>query len=685
MIFFFLLSTVIIFFTPFICKVQLYSQENTKFYRIFFRDKGPEKFEHGTKIYDETLNIISPKAISRRKKVLDYAIPVFYEDAPVYDNYIENVRKITPNIRAVLRWHNYIVVETNDQDIKKIEKLDFVKKIQETSSSFFSLSKRENLTEQKKNVLNLISLDECSNCGVIEYGKSFQQLFLMNIIKFHEMGINGAGVTIGFLDNGFRWREHNAIKNSKVIGEYDFINLDSVTSNQQGDRPDQDTHGSIVFATVSSYYNGKLIGAAPCASFYLGKTEDMNGERRIEEDYYSAGIEWLESKGVDVISTSLGYFNFDSTEIEYNYSHLDGKSTLSSMTINRAVFLGVVCVTAAGNSGPQEKTIITPADADSVIAVGATMPDGKTPANFTSRGPRVDGKIKPDLSGLGNQVYTINPADNDGFTFANGTSLATPLLSGAISLLLSVFPELRPYEIRELMKSYGSQSDNPDASLGWGIPNIYNAALSYGIIISPLSTYRVLNFQKIAVFLSSKSEIIKSEIQVRFTGNDNFSTFQLYKSTEDNLYTADIPLSMFNKQPAEVFVIVEDYYSKRIYPYNSEKGILIFPDSELIQCGVDFTKLPRFDNPQISAFAFPSTVKQFSGKIKINVMLNEFSDVYIKVYNLTGQLTYSQYFSAREPGLAEYQIPVSDLAIGNYFVVIRQKSKSDIIKFVVIG
>jgi hypothetical protein len=262
--------------------------------------------------------------------------------------------------------------------------------------------------------------------------------------------------------------------------------------------------------------------------------------------------------------------------------------------------------------------------------------------------------------------------------------MATPLISGSIGLLLSVFPELRTYEVRDLLKKSGSQSTNPDASLGWGIPDLFNAAQEYGIIISPITTYKVLNFQKIAVFISSKFNIIKTEILVKFKGQDFFTTFQLYKSSIENLYSSDIPLSLFNNQPAEVFVIVEDIYKKRTYPYNSEKGIMIYPESDIIQCGVDFTKLPKFDNPEISAFAYPSLIKQYSDNIKINVILNEFSDVYIKIYNLTGQLMTSQYHSGREPGLAEFLLPVSNFSIGNYFAVIKQKSKTDIIILVVI-
>ncbi|MCX7737151.1 MAG: S8 family serine peptidase [Candidatus Kapabacteria bacterium] len=662
----------------------LKSEEIFKTYRVFFKDKGPEKFQTGTKIFEETLNIISKKALDRRKKVLNIETPIFYDDAPVYNEYIDAVLKIAPKLRAVLRWHNYIVIEATESNINKIKSFPFVKKVQETSSTLFSQSKYENNQQLKKNILNLISLDECSNCGVIEYGKSFQQLNLMNVIKFHEMGINGDGVTIGFLDNGFRWKIHNGVKNSKVLAEYDFINRDSITANQEGDRPDQDGHGSIVFSIVSSFYNGKLIGVAPCASFYLGKTEDMSGERRIEEDLYAAGIEWLESQGVDVISTSLGYFNFDSTEVEYSYSNLDGRSTLPAKTINKAVYYGVVCVTAAGNAGPNPKTIITPADADSVIAVGATMPDGKTPANFTSRGPRYDEVIKPDLSAMGNTVYTINPNETDSFINANGTSMATPLISGSIGLLLSVFPELKPYEIREMLKKTASQSNNPDPILGWGIPDFFKAALEYGIIISPISTYKLLNFQKIAVFIFSKYSITKSELLVKFKGQQDFKSFKLYKSSNENLYTTDIPLSLFNNEAAEVFIIAEDNYTKRTYPYNSKMGVLIYPESEIIQCGVDFTKLPRFDNPNISAFVYPSIIMQNSDYVKINIMLQEPSDTYIKVYNLTGQLVYNQYYPIRDPGLAVYLLPVNNFAIGNYFAVIKQKSKTDIVKFVVI-
>jgi len=96
-----------------------------------------------------------------------------------------------------------------------------------------------------------------------------------------------------------------------VIKEYDFIQKDTITADEDGktpvDEPGQDSHGTLTLSVVGGYKEGTLVSPAFGAQFILAKTEYVPTESRVEEDNWAAGIEWEESYGVDVVSSSLGY------------------------------------------------------------------------------------------------------------------------------------------------------------------------------------------------------------------------------------------------------------------------------------------------------------------------------------------------------------------------------------------
>ena len=136
----------------------------------------------------------------------------------------------------------------------------------------------------------------------LDYGDAFPQLAVINVPEVHDIWIDGTDITVGMLDNGFRWRTHEAMLNTDVRGEFDVINGDSLTENEEGDLYGQDAHGTVTFSALASFKEGRIIGPAFNAAFYLAKTEVNGSETQIEEDYWVEGIEWLEARGASIVS-----------------------------------------------------------------------------------------------------------------------------------------------------------------------------------------------------------------------------------------------------------------------------------------------------------------------------------------------------------------------------------------------
>ena len=660
----------------------VFSQTGT--YRVFFKDKGPNEFKTGSELYNSTLKLYNERALKRRSKVITPDSIITYDDAPVYKPYIDTCLLLGSELKLKLRWKNYIVVICDSIVADSIGKLYFVSKVQATGNKL-TAQNAENATKINTIYVNdENNIQYYENCENYDYGPSFRQAQLMNVPLIHSFGINGKGVLIGFLDTGFRWKSHSSLVNASVKGEYDFVNNDSITGNEDGDSGKQDEHGTAVFSLTGGFSQGNLIGIAPNADFLLSKTENLSGEKHLEEDNFASAIEWMESQGVDITSSSLGYMRFDSTDSNYKYSELDGKTTIVSQAVNNAVKRGVICITAAGNSGPNPGTIVSPGDADSAITVGAVSPDGKTPASFTSRGPRIDGKIKPDISGMGVQVFAANVSEPYSFGFGGGTSFATPLVSGAVGLIMQVFPELKPWEVRSLLLSTSSNKENPDDTLGYGIPNIMNAMLKRGIIISPISTYKLNQYQRIIVYLASSQKLINTELNIKFSGTGQFEKYKLYPTVYQYQYTADIPLSRFNSEIAECYIIAEDLEKTRRYPYYEDEFVTIEPYSRKVQCGVPVSQTEEFAKDKPEAYLYPSIIEDSRNEIELIVPLSGKSNVQIDLYDLLGNRIHSNIFESRESGIASYPVSIQNLSIGSYFLNVIFNGKIESIPFIII-
>src|SRR6266545_5004941 len=309
-------------------------------------------------------------------------------------------------------------------------------------------------------------------CGVTPgddpvLGPSAMPYRQLHLRPLTDQGIDATGVRIAILDTGFD-TANPAFNGITITAQHDFVFGDDVVKNEPADDPSAQFHGTATWSLFAGEVAGRLHGIARGASFLLAKTEDVRSETRVEEDNYVAAFEWADSIGVDIVSSSLGYLSFDNG-FSYTPSQLNGDVAVTTVAADMAVQRGILVVTAAGNDGPFSRTLSTPADADSVLTIGAEDSLG-TIAIFSSRGPTADGRIKPDFTAPGAAVCVLTGIDQVGRE--DGTSFATPLLAASAALVNQMHPSLLPMELRAAFRSTATKRAAPDTIYGWGRPDV---------------------------------------------------------------------------------------------------------------------------------------------------------------------------------------------------------------------
>jgi len=291
-----------------------------------------------------------------------------------------------------------------------------------------------------------------------------------------DQGIDGTGVRIGMLDTGFD-TANPAFTGITITAQHDFVFNDSVVKDEPGkDAAGAQWHGTATWSLFAGDVPGRLHGIARGAHFLLAKTEDIRSETRVEEDNYVAALEWADSIGVDIVSSSLAYLSFDNG-FSYTPSQLNGDVAVTTVAADMAAQRGILVVTAAGNEGPGSRSLWTPADGDSVLAIGAEDSLG-TIAFFSSRGPTADGRIKPDFTAPGVAVCAVTGSGTVGRL--DGTSLATPLLAASAALVKQMHPALLPMDLRAAFRNTATKRASPDTMYGWGRPDVTAAAVFPG-------------------------------------------------------------------------------------------------------------------------------------------------------------------------------------------------------------
>jgi serine protease AprX len=518
-----------------IISVSLYAQDkaDTKYWLIF-KDKGKFKYDEviipGTEAYKAGTALLSDRAIDRRLKVLPEENLIDFGDLPLETSYISQIEKLGIEIIAKSRWFNGVSAYLTKDQLEKVKKLDIISQIKTVNKLY------------KQNIISLAPV-ECGEYynnnyfiskdpkNILNYGKSFDQMNQIDVPKVHNLGITGRGVLVASLDDGFNWRNHEALKDLKVLEEYDFVNKDDHTYSEQNqkyeDSYDQSGHGTATFSTMAGFKEGKLIGPAYNSEFLLCKTEYVATETPMEEDFWLEAAEWVESKGADVITSSLVYKEFDKpyTENSYKYENYDGKTCITTLAGARATYLGVVVLNAMGNySQTAIPSLGSAADGDSIISVGAVMNDGNI-ASFSSNGPTSDGRIKPDVCALGVYVYLASKERSNAYESGNGTSFSTPITAGVCALILSAHPELTPMQIREALRMTANNSSTPNNIYGWGLINAYNALLYYGMAWSNDAVFtKEGNELKVSISLASKYLIDGNSVKI-FYSTDDRKTF----------------------------------------------------------------------------------------------------------------------------------------------------------------
>jgi len=320
------------------------------------------------------------------------------------------------------------------------------------------------------------------------FGPSAMPFRQMNLFPLVNAGLRGSGVRIAIFDTGFE-TELAAFEDVAVLAQHDFVFGDSVVRNEAVDVLHASRHGTEVWSLLAAGLPTVIVGIAPEAEYILAKTEDVRSETRVEEDNYVAALEWADSLGADIVTSSLSYFQFDDG-FSYSFADLNGDVAVTTVAPDSAVARGIVVTTAVGNDGARGfRSLSTPADGDSVIAVGAEDSLGVL-AGFSSRGPTADGRLKPDLTAPGQSIFVLNPMATSGFSRVNGTSFSTPIIAGTIALIRELHPMLSPTDILEALRRTGTRREAPDSSRGWGRPDATaTATFPHGLdIASPVDS-----------------------------------------------------------------------------------------------------------------------------------------------------------------------------------------------------
>jgi len=434
------------------CVDSLYSQE-TKMYRLLLKDKGNPSFSLA-----EPDNFLSLKSIERRNR---QSLPVDSFDLPLDPAYLEAISGTGAVIRTYSKWVKTVVVYLDDMEILPLlENLPFI-------DSLYCVWK--GILPDETNIRADISFDtDFWKNAINSYGAGFTQIALNDGHLLHEAGFQGKGMAIAVLDGGFINVDKIDYFSQERIKEIKGFNHEINNILREGI-----DHGTQVLSCMLSGKSGEMIGTAPEADYYLFRTEVANEEFPVEEDYWIAALEYADSLGVDIVTSSLGYATFDDSDMNHTQEQLDGRTIPISKAANLAASRGILLFNSAGNEGNKNwRKVNFPADAENVIAVGSVGNDSIR-SSFSSLGFTADKRIKPDLMAMGYHASVVESSGK--IVQSNGTSFSTPILAGLAACLWEALPELNSFDMLDLLRETGDHFQYPDSLMGYGIADVYKA------------------------------------------------------------------------------------------------------------------------------------------------------------------------------------------------------------------
>ena len=623
---------------------------------IIFKDKGP----HSDAYLSFPQNVVSEKSLQRRTKVFDSNSLLEQTDLPVYSNYIEQVESLGFRLKQKSKWFNAVSGYIPISALNSISVLPFVNQIDLVARLPRNY---EEIGPQFQIEVSSSNFSSVQNSNLFDYGNSLTQLQQISVPTVHNLGYTGQGVTICVMDAGFNRLSHEVFATMNIIAKYDFVNHDPGV----GDSTDmgEGSHGTQTLSAIGGFKQGKLIGPAFNSNFILAKTENTDSETPIEEDNWIAALEWADSIGVDVTSTSLGYLGYDAPFVGYTWQNMDGNTARITIAGDLAVKKGIVVVNSAGNEGfnSTHNTLGAPADGDSIIAVGSVGSSGIR-SGFSSVGNTVDGRIKPDIMAMGSGVTLASPYSNTTYTTGSGTSFSCPLAAGVAALILSYNPSLTPIQVRDAMRNTASRSQNPDREYGWGIINALNA----------------INFATPVELLSLNAEIIGKNVQLNWitATETNSYGFSIERSRNNSSFeevgfvnAAGNSSSIKNYKFVDNLTVSGKYYY-RLKQIDMDGTFEYSPEVEVsINNPDDFSLSQNYPNP-----FNPST------KVKYSVPFN--SNVKLVLYDVLGNKIGQIFEGTKDAGIYEATISANDfsfpLTSGIYFLKLETENFQKSIK-----
>ena len=436
---------------------------------VYFNDKPNAVTQLNT-----PLNFLTQRALDRRTT---QGIALNVNDVPIHQPYIDQITAANGiTVKAKSKWLNCLHIRGSVADINALTLFAFVNHVHFADDA---LNAKTATPSQPIPINKQLDVTTTFN-----YGDSQNQIQMLNGHLLHQANYTGTGKIIAVLDSGFINVNTTApfqrlFTNNLILGGYNYVN-------QSTNVYALHNHGTLTLSCMGGFVDGELVGTAPDAKYYLFVTEDVAEENPVEESYWVEAAEEADRLGADIISTSLGYYQYDNPNYSYQYSDLTGNIAFASQGANIAFSKGMIVVASAGNSGGNPSPfnhVGVPAEATNVLAVGAVRFD-ETYADFSSVGPMLSTspgvtRIKPDVMAKGLAAVVANTAGT--IQTASGTSFSCPIMAGMIASFWGAVPNLTNQQIVDFVKQSADRFTTPNAQFGYGIPDFQlalNAVLS---------------------------------------------------------------------------------------------------------------------------------------------------------------------------------------------------------------
>ncbi|MBK5269713.1 MAG: S8 family peptidase [Bacteroidia bacterium] len=646
------------------------SQAQFTRYLIRLKDKGGTPYT-----FSNPLEYLSQRAIDRRT---NYGIALDSTDLPVTPSYITQIKNV-PNVTLlnVSKWTNSVTIRTSDANaINTINSFSFVQSSSGIAAKFAdpsSLEKQDSKIETEIIPVNNSNARTQQVTGnYFNYGPlSINEIHLHNGEFLHNIGLRGQGMQIAMLDNGFNnytapsYDAFDSINASnQVLGTWDFVAMEQNVT-------DDGNHGMSCFSTIAANIPGLFVGNAPKANFWLFQTEENGSENAIEEHNWACGAERADSSGADIISTSLGYTDFpQSPGLSHVYADMNGNTTMSAIAADLAAKKGMLVFASAGNSGTDSWHFLgSPADGDSVIAVGAVNTSG-TVGNFSSYGPSSDGRIKPDVASVG--VSSLIEAAGGSVSFGNGTSFAGPKMAGLGTCLWQGFPEFNNMKIVRAIQQAGSIAGSPNDRIGYGIPDMKKAFSS--LLVDFATSDATNDACTVTINWTSKDvAAMKYEIERKAPGESVFT-----KVGEINPMPGSILANhsyQFNNMLVSVSVGTVSYRIRQIIDTATATFTAAYIDTANVAsagCFPTGTNDPNLNSDFISVQPNPTSGKTVKLIIETSYAV---SNMPIAIYNINGALV-MQLQKSKGSGKTSFDLPVQNFPKGKYIIKVYNKQKT---------